>query len=253
MKKLIIFLYGVASYFLFFGVFIYAIFWVGNILVPNSIDAAPMRPLGDALMIDVLLVALFGLQHSIMARKSFKSMITKIIPKASERSTYVLMSSIMLGIMVFFWQPLGGEIWHVESQAGQIALYALFGLGWSILFLASFLINHFELFGLQQVWHELRNKAAKDAQFKTPFLYKMVRHPIYLGWIIGVWATPIMTVTHLAFAVLTTTYIFIGVYFEERDLVKELGMDYVDYKRQVPMIIPGFGRSKTLAPASAES
>lgn len=252
MKKLTIFLYGVAAYFLFFGVFVYAIFWVGNILVPNSIDAAPMGPLGEALMIDVLLVALFGLQHSIMARKSFKRMITKIIPDACERSTYVLMSSIMLGCMVFFWQPLGGEIWHVESQAGQIALYALFGLGWSILFLASFLINHFELFGLQQVWHELRNKAAKGVQFKMPFLYKMVRHPIYLGWIIGVWATPIMTVTHLAFAILTTTYIFIGVYFEERDLVKELGMDYVDYKRQVPMIIPGFGKGKRLAAEGSE-
>ena len=241
MKRTIIFTYGVAAYLLFLGTILYAIGFVGNFLVPISIDSKPVGDLTTALLIDVGLLGIFAVQHSVMARPVFKKWWTKIIPDAAERSTYVLFTCAALILLYVNWQPLGGSVWQVTNPTGVKVLYGLFALGWGIVFLSSFLINHFDLFGLRQVTLNLQGKAYTALPFKTPFLYNFVRHPLYVGLLLGFWATPDMTVTHLFFAIATTAYIFIGIQFEEYDLKNALP-EYADYRQRVPMIIPGLGR-----------
>jgi protein-S-isoprenylcysteine O-methyltransferase Ste14 len=229
--------YGVIAYLVFFAVFNYTILFIGNILVTPSLDTVGPVNLPQALMIDLGLFAVFALQHSIMARPAFKNWWTKIIPVAAERSTYVLASSLILAAIVYFWQPLGGVIWQLENTAAIAVVYGVFAIGWAILFLASFQINHFDLFGLRQVWLYSRGKAYTELTFKTPWLYRYCRHPLYVGLMIGLWAAPTMTVAHLVFALGCTGYIMIGTRFEEHDLVNTLP-EYGQYKESVPMFVP---------------
>ena len=238
MSRSIIFAYGVASYLIFLGVFVYAIAFLGNLYIPNSIDAAPVGPVWRAVLINLALLGGFAIQHSLMARPAFKRWWTRIIPPAAERSTYVLFSNLAMIALFLWWQPIGGVIWDVASQPARSIVLAIYFIGWAILFYATCLLNHFELFGLRQIWHHLNGERLPDAKFRQPGLYKHVRHPIYVGWLIIFWATPTMTIAHLLFAVMTTAYILIAVQLEERDLVNELGEDYRKYQRRVPMIIP---------------
>jgi protein-S-isoprenylcysteine O-methyltransferase Ste14 len=239
-KKTLTLSYGVIAYTLFFAVFNYAILFIGNILVTPSLDSVGHGNLTQALLIDVGLLSAFALQHSIMARPAFKRLVTRIIPEQIERSTFVLTSSLLLGAIIYFWQPLGGVIWQIENPTAVAALYALFSIGWGILFLASFQINHFDLFGLRQVWLHFRGKPYTHLPFETPWLYRHVRHPLYVGMMIGLWAAPTMTVAHLVFALLCTAYIFVGARLEERDLEKALP-EYRQYKKEVPMFMPKIG------------
>lgn len=243
MKRISIFLYGVVSYAIFFATFLYAIGFVGNLWVPKSMDSARDTTLVVALLVDFGLLALFALQHSVMARPAFKRWWTRIIPETAERSTYTLLSSVALIAMFAFWQPLGGVVWNVTSLEGQAMLYTLFAFGWLLVLVSTFLINHFDLFGLRQVWLQLVGKPYTSLPFKTPGLYKHVRHPLYLGWFFAFWATPTMTITHLVFALATTAYILIAIQLEERDLA-EAHVEYREYRRRVPMLIPGFKRNK---------
>jgi protein-S-isoprenylcysteine O-methyltransferase Ste14 len=246
-KRLLIFLYGVICYAIFFGTFLYAIGFIGNVFVPKSIDSDPTVPFGTALVTNLALLGVFAIQHSVMARPAFKRMWTHIIPEAAERSTYVLMSSLALIALFVFWQPLGGVLWNVTSPPGQAVLYGLFAFGWLLVLVSTFLINHFDLFGLRQVWLQLRGKPYTALPFKTPTLYKYVRHPLYVGWFFAFWATPTMTVTHLLFAIATTAYILIAIQLEERDLM-DAHPEYRSYRERVPMLVP-FTRRKVKAAA----
>ena len=232
--------YGVLAYLLFFGVFNYAIMFIGNIMVTPSLDSIGDSDLSLALLINIGLLTAFALQHSIMARPAFKRAWAKIIPEPAERSTYVLASTLMLGGIVYFWQPLGGVLWQVTAPVAIGILYGLFAIGWGILFLASFQINHFDLFGLRQVWLYFRGKPYTQLEFKTPWLYRHMRHPLYVGLMIGLWAAPTMTVAHLVFAMLCTAYIFVGTRLEEKDLENALP-EYRQYKQEVPMFMPKIG------------
>ena len=243
-KRISILAYGVLSYALFFGVFSYAILFIGNIGVTPSLDSVGTGSAGTALLIDIGLLAAFALQHSIMARPGFKRLWTRIIPKPMERSTFVLAASLLLGVTVYFWQPLGGVIWQVENTSAIIAIYTLFATGWAMVLTATFLINHFDLFGLRQVWLYFRGKPYTPVKFGTPWLYRYVRHPLYVGFLIGMWAAPTMTVAHLVFSLLCTGYIIIGALLEERDLVKALP-EYRQYKKTVPMFIPRINTQST--------
>ncbi len=236
------FLYGVLCYLVFFATFLYGIGFIGNLWVPKSIDSGPQMPLTDALAINLALLAAFALQHSIMARPWFKNAWTKFVPKVVERSTYVLFSSLALLLLFWKWQPMGGVVWSVDNLYGYFAIQMLYGAGWLLVLVATFLINHFDLFGLRQVWFYLICKDYEPPQFRTPWLYKQVRHPLYVGWLMVFWSAPVMTVAHLVFAVMTTAYILIAIQFEERDLVKMHG-EYAEYRKQVPMLIP-IGRAK---------
>ncbi|MEZ4888194.1 MAG: isoprenylcysteine carboxylmethyltransferase family protein [Chitinophagales bacterium] len=239
MKRIFFFLYGVLSYLFFFGTFLYLICFMGNFIVPSTIDGTPELPFFQALCINVILVLLFGIQHSGMARQSFKNWLTRYIPQFIERSTFVLISTIMLAVVMWFWQPMGGTIWEVEADSTlYYVLHGVSFLGWGILLLSTFLINHFELFGLQQVLEQLIGKKYTASTFKTPLFYKVVRHPLYLGFLIAFWATPSMTLTHLAMALGMTFYIFTGIKFEEKDLKQYFGETYHKYAQKVPMIIP---------------
>jgi len=241
MNRIAAFIYGAVSYSIFLVTFLYAVGFVGNFVVPKSIDSSPEGPLGQALLIDTLLLGLFAVQHSVMARPAFKRWWTRFVPKPVERSTFVLFSSLALIALFAYWQPIGGVVWDVQDPVARIVLYGLCAFGWGLVLLATFLINHFDLFGLRQVWLYLRGKEYRPLSFGTPGPYRLVRHPLYVGFIIAFWATPTMTAAHVFFAVMTTVYILIAIRFEEHDLVGEHGARYAEYRRQVPMLVPRLG------------
>lgn len=236
--KFIAFLYGIATYLVFFVTILYAIGFVMGLVVPKSIDTGTDTPTAEAVIINLLLMALFAVQHSVMARRRFKAWWTQFVPEPVERSTYVLFASLSLLLLFWQWRPLPSVIWDVDSPDLAVTLVTLSLAGWVLVFMSTFIINHFELFGLHQVTNHLVGKEATPPRFKTPLLYKFVRHPIYLGFIIAFWAAPTMTAGHLLFAAVTTAYIFIGIALEEHDLVDLFGDDYRQYKQRVSMLIP---------------
>jgi methanethiol S-methyltransferase len=244
------FVYGVACYLAFFASFLYAVGFLGNIVVPKSIDSGLQGSLMRALLVDAALLGAFAVQHSIMARTWFKKAWTRIVPQVVERSTYVLFSSAALILLFWKWQPMGGVIWNLDSATARYALGATFVLGWLTVLVATFLINHFDLFGLRQVWLYLRGREYTQLEFRTPAIYQHVRHPLYVGWLMVFWSAPVMTAAHLVFAVATTAYILIAIQFEERDLVKLHG-EYAEYRRRVPMIIPSLRRERVIQVAQA--
>jgi protein-S-isoprenylcysteine O-methyltransferase Ste14 len=238
-KRLLFFAYGITSYLIFLGTFLYAIAFVGGFVVPTRLDGPLTGSLFEALAIDCALLTVFAVQHSVMARPWFKERWTQIVPWTIERSTYVLFASLALLLLFWQWRPLGTTIWTVDSAAARIALWALCAAGWGTVLIVTFLINHFDLFGLRQVWLPLTGKAYTRVTFRTPLPYRFVRHPLYLGFLFAFWMTPTMTLAHLVFALATTAYIVIAIQFEEHDLVAEHGAAYERYRRQVPMLLPG--------------
>ncbi|QIO31280.1 methanethiol S-methyltransferase [Bradyrhizobium sp. 1(2017)] len=236
--KFIAFLYGIAAYLVFFVTILYAIGFVMGIVVPKTIDTGTATPPFEAVIINLLLMALFAIQHSVMARQGFKTWWTQFVPKPVERSTYVLLASLSLLLLFWQWRPLPAVVWEVQNPDLAVTVVTLSFAGWVLVFTSTYMINHFELFGLHQVTNHLVGKEAEAPRFKTPLLYKFVRHPIYLGFIMAFWAAPVMTAGHLLFAAVTTLYIFVGIALEERDLVALFGDEYRQYKQRVSMLIP---------------
>jgi protein-S-isoprenylcysteine O-methyltransferase Ste14 len=238
MGRIAAFIYGLAAYFVFFFAFVYAIGFVTGVVVPKTIDTGPAVPVEEALIINLLLMSLFAVQHSVMARKQFKRWWTRFVPHSIERSTYVLFASLALLLLFWQWRPIPGVVWHIADPNIASAIVGLSFFGWLLVLTSTFLINHFELFGLHQVANNLSGRALPAPRFKMPLLYKLVRHPIYLGFIVAFWAAPVMTIGHLVFATVTTTYIFVGIFLEERDMVELFGDEYRRYRDRVSMLVP---------------
>ncbi|GGA83396.1 membrane protein [Arenimonas soli] len=247
----LVFAYALASYLVFLATFLYAIGFVGNLLVPRSIDSPALVPLGDALLVNLGLLGAFAVQHSLMARPAFKRGLVRVLPAAAERSTYVLASSLALLALFWFWQPMGGVVWDLHEPFARGALLGLYAFGWCLVLVSTFLINHADLFGLRQAWLYLRGRPCPPLAFDTPGLYRLVRHPLYLGWLFAFWATPTMTVAHLVFALMTTAYIVVAIQLEENDLLA-VHPEYADYRRRVPMLIPNPVRKPPAAQAAAQ-
>jgi protein-S-isoprenylcysteine O-methyltransferase Ste14 len=252
MGRILTLIYGVCSYVAFFLTFLYAIGFLGDVLVPKALDSGPTGSLGTALLIDMGLLALFAVQHSVMARPAFKQLLTCIVSPAAERSTYVLASSLALILLFWQWQPLGGTVWQIEHPVGRALLYGGFGAGWALVLAATLAINHFDLFGLRQTWRHFRGLPQEPLPFVTPILYRIVRHPLYVGWLLAFWSTPTMTLTHLLFAAVTTAYILVAIQLEERDLM-DAHPEYAVYRRRVPMLLPAWrGRPSSRTERHAE-
>jgi len=251
-KRLMFFAFGVTSYLIFLGAFLYAIGFVGGFLVPSRLDGAIRTPLPEALAIDCALLTVFALQHSVMARPWFKARWTQVVPWAIERSTFVLLASLALLLLIWQWRPIGIQIWSVDNSIARAMLWTVFAAGWATVLTTTFLIDHFDLFGLRQVWLPLIGKPYTRVPFVTPLPYRIVRHPLYLGFLLAFWSTPSMTLAHLVFAGATTIYIVLAIQFEEHDLVAEHGSAYEEYRRTVPMLLPGFGRPRAVAPAAGD-
>ena len=238
MNRIVAFSYGTLCYLLFLATFLYAVAFLGNIGLARTIDGEATAPFWLALLINTLFLGLFAAQHSVMARPAFKQWWTRLVPKPVERSTYVLFSSLALLLLFHTWQPMGGTLWDLRDPIIRGTIYSLFAGGWLLILVATFLINHFDLFGMRQVWLYLKGLPYTQLEFKTPGLYRYVRHPLYVGWLSVFWATPTMTVAHLVFAIATTAYILMAIQFEERDLVDAHGPAYAQYRKEVPMLIP---------------
>jgi len=238
MGRLIALLYGLAAYLVFFFAFLYAIGFVEGLWVPKTIDTGPVVPMTEALIVNLVLMSLFAVQHSVMARRQFKEWWTQYVPKSVERSTYVLFASLALVLLFWQWRPMPDVMWQVANPSAAMAITGLSFVGWLLVLTSTFLINHFELFGVHQVVNNLAGRSMSEPRFKTPVLYKVVRHPIYLGFIIAFWAAPVMTVGHALFAAVTTAYIFVGIWLEERDLTELFGDEYRRYKERVAMLVP---------------
>ncbi|MEJ0077809.1 MAG: methanethiol S-methyltransferase [Alphaproteobacteria bacterium] len=243
--RILALLYGVVAYVLFAGAFLHAIAFVSGLPVLKTIDSGPVVPVEQAIIVDLLLMSVFALQHSVMARKGFKRWWTRFVPPAVERSTYVLFATLALMLLLWQWRPIPTIVWQVDDPLAAMALTGLSLFGWIVVLASTFMINHFELFGLHQVFNNLGGRQMGDVRFKTPMLYRLVRHPIYLGFIIAFWATPVMTAGHFLFAAVTTAYIFVGIMLEERDLVDQFGNDYRIYRERVGMLTPKIGRGST--------
>jgi methanethiol S-methyltransferase len=242
MSRYLTICYGAVAYLLFLVSFVYAIGFVGNIVVPRSVDHALAAPVGLAVLIDAALLGIFAIQHSVMARPAFKRWWTRFVPSTIERSTYVVLASAALLLLYWQWRTLPGVVWDVSPAAARVAVWALFWLGWATVFFSSFMVSHFDLFGLRQVYLAWRGKPYRDLDFHVRYLYRLVRHPLMLGFLIAFWSTPTMTVGHLLFSAATTGYIVVAVQLEERDLVASLGDQYRAYRRNVPALLPGTRR-----------
>lgn len=253
MNRALTLAYGAVSYTAFFLTFLYAIGFLGNVVVPKSLDSGPSGPLSTALLIDLGLLTLFAVQHSVMARPAFKSWLTRLVPPAAERSTYVLASSVALQLLFWQWRPLGGVVWDVQHPAARALLYGGFAAGWLLVLVTTFVINHFDLFGLRQVWRHFQGLPQQPLTFVTPLLYRVVRHPLYVGWLLAFWCAPTMTATHLLFAAVTTAYILVAIRLEEGDLMAA-HREYAAYRSRVPMLVPGLPRTipSEDAPAPAQ-
>ncbi len=237
-KRVFCFAYAVVAYDTFRATFLYAIAFVGGFIVPRRLDGPLEGSSSVALAIDCALLAVFAVQHSVMARRWFKERWTRIVPWSIERATYVLCASLALLLLFWQWRPLGISIWTIENEAARFVLWALFAAGWGTVLVVTFLINHFDLFGLRQAWLPLRGRTYMPVTFRTPLPYRFVRHPLYFGFLLAFWMTPTMTLAHLVFALATTAYIVLAIQFEEQDLLTEHGAAYAEYRRKVPMLLP---------------
>src|SRR3954470_20508980 len=252
MNRLTIFLYGALAYVTFLATFLYAVGFIGNFAVPKSMDSPAAGPWLTALLVDLGLLSLFALQHSVMARPAFKRLLTRIVPAEAERSTYFLPRTLAPPFLFWRGRPLGGRVGEVQSSLGASLFYAAYAFGWVLVLLATVVINHFDLFGLRQVWLHLQGRPQSALKFATPLLYRVVRHPLYVGWITVFWSTPVMTLTHLLFALATTVYILVAIQLEERDLIAK-HPEYIEYRRQVPMIVPGLPRRIVISKSAPSS
>jgi protein-S-isoprenylcysteine O-methyltransferase Ste14 len=253
MRRTSFLLYGTIIYAIFLGVFLYALGFMANVMVPKSVDAGAGLLGGPPLLVNLGLLALFAVQHSVMARPAFKQWWTKFVPQTIERSTYVMATNLCLIALFVLWQPMPAIVWNVESTLGRIACWTLFAGGWGLVLISTFLINHFDLFGLRQVWLRWRGKAYTEVGFVQPAVYRLVRHPLYVGWMTAFWATPTMTLGHILFAAVMTAYMLIAIQLEERNLVQAHGEKYREYRRRTPMLLPIPRRAAAPQPVSAGS